>query len=408
MAKDIICLDIGTNQTKIIYGNLKNNSIEIKSYSIYKNSEKYINLDGSLNINEVVPKLLNQLKKMKIKNKNLALNLPNNKAIVRTRELPKVKIKELTEIVKFEAEQFLPYNIDEFMVDYKVISDSDEDESLINVLIIALPKEIVNNHLEVVEKSKNKIFLFSPYTDSIYKYAKQNLVSENKNILIADIGETNLKMNVFQSEKYFASINADVGIKDLVENFSNNNNVPLEKARDILFGRIEFDIEEIKTNNDLPIDRDSNEPTNKMASLSEALKRVKGENAEEKNEEIVNKNKIDFSKLEVIRKQFENMGSINEVSTEKIEKKFSINEVYYDIYKEINRMVDFYRTRRFGTSIDEIILCGGGANLVNLKGYLYENFMIDVKTVAEARINNTNINNSDFNLLVSSIGAGLV
>jgi len=412
LAKDIVCIDIGTLKTKIVYGHIKSNSLLVKAYSIFSNSEKCFDYDGNLNIKEFFTLLMIHLKKMKIKRKKIALVLPNAKAVVRTRELPKVKLKELTEMVKFEAEQFLPYNADEFMIDYRVIeTELSNDENLLNVLIIALPKDIVMQHLEVLEKTKNKIVMFSPYTDAIYKYASRYLIGEKKNILIADIGENHLKMIVFHEGNYFASINAETGIKNLVETFSENNQIDLEKSRNILFGKIEFkpkrnlkeQIAESDSNNNLE---------NKLSSLSSALKKVKESNdsedieIKEKTSEIPSR--VDLSKLDKIRMQFEDVGSKNEESTLVGEKYFSINEVYYEIYKEINRMVDFYRTRRFGTNIDEIILCGGGANLINIKDYLYDNFIINVKTISEKRKDNLSINEKDFNLLISSIGAGLI
>lgn len=398
MAKDLLCVEIGNNKTKIIYGTFYNNLIDVKSYIIYSNSDKALNYEGGLNINEIFPQLMGYFKKMKLRRKSCYVTLPNENTVVRTRELPRVKIKDLSQMVKFEAEQFLPYNIEEFYIDFKVLEEIEtEDAPLVNTVIVAVPKDVVDDHVKLLDRTKQKIKVMSPYTAAVNSYANSILTSEDKNIMIADIGEKFINMSVYQGKNYYASINSEVGIKDIVDTFSAKESLETSVAHDVLFGKIELD----------DIKNEFISANTKYDAESIINEENKDDNLDDFNALTNELEKIDEgqSSMDKLRMRMETL-SKGDVDPAEV-KTATLNESYYEIFRELNRMVDFFRTRKFGTTLDVIYLCGGGANLTNLKEYLTNVIGIDVKSVDEARQNNLGIKAEDYNLLVSALGSAL-
>ncbi|MGB3368351.1 MAG: pilus assembly protein PilM [Acidaminobacteraceae bacterium] len=398
MAKDLLCVEIGNNKTKIVYGTFHNNLIDVKSYIIYSNSDKTFNYEGGLNINEVFPQLMGYFKKMKVRRKNTYITLPNENTVVRTRELPRVKIKELSQMIKFEAEQFLPYNIEEFYIDFKVLEEIETDEALlINTVIVAVPKGVVDDHVKLLDKTKQKIKVMSPYTDAVNSYASAMLTSDDTNIMIADIGEKFINMSVYQGANYYASINSEIGVKNIVDIFSAKESLETSLAHDVLFGKLQLD--DIK---------------NEVTSKTEDFEAANMLDEDIKDDSLVDFNALTneledtddgISKMDKLRRRMEILSN-GQVEMDEV-KKATLNESYYEIFRELNRMVDFFRTRKFGTTLDVIYLCGGGANLTNLKEYLANVIGIDVKSVDEVRQNNLGIKAEDYNLLVSALGSAL-
>lgn len=398
MAKDLLCVEIGNNKTKIVYGTFYNNLIDVKSYIIYSNSDKTFNYEGGLNINEIFPQLMGYFKKMKVRRRNSYITLPNENTVVRTRELPRVKIKDLSQMVKFEAEQFLPYNIEEFYIDFKVLEEIETDEApLVNTVIVAVPRDVVDDHVKLLDKTKQRIKVMSPYTDSVNSYANAVLTSEETNIMIADIGENFINMNVYQGNNYYASINSEVGVKDIVSTFSAKESLETSIAHDVLFGKLSLD--DIKK--EIITDSDDYDAEN-------ILNEEREDNSLDDFNELTNElEKMDEGKssMDKLRIRMETI-SKGDVDPSEV-KTATLNESYYEIFRELNRMVDFFRTRKFGTTLDVIYLCGGGSNLLNLKEYLTSVIGIDVKTVDEVRQNNLGIKAEDYNLLVSALGSAL-
>ncbi len=160
-----IAMEIGNRMTKVIYGQDKKGDIHIKDYRLIENTDKIYDPDGRLNLNEIQPLLKEILKEMKVRRAECYLTVSGMSGVVRLREMPLVKIKEMKEIVRFEAEQFLPYNIEAFYLDFKVnqIKKSLSEESLdeggevAEVMIVAAPKDTVDEQVELVDKLKLNI-----------------------------------------------------------------------------------------------------------------------------------------------------------------------------------------------------------------------------------------------------------
>ncbi len=71
--------------------------------------------------------------------------------VMRPINMAKMHDKELQQAVKFEAERYLPYSIDEAQIKGMVLRrDLEEDPKLMEVLLIAAPNEMVKNTQDVV------------------------------------------------------------------------------------------------------------------------------------------------------------------------------------------------------------------------------------------------------------------
>lgn len=190
-----VAIEIGNRITKIIYGQEKKDDIVIKDYRLLENSDKIYNPDGDLNINEIQPLLKSVLRDMKVRRAECYLTVGGQAGIVRLREMPLVKLKEMNEIVRFEAEQFLPYSIDGFYVDFRVnklklsvdegseTNHDDVDQEMAEVMIVAAPKESVDEQVNLIDKLRLNIARVDYYTDAVFCYFK-NIYWKKKRILL--------------------------------------------------------------------------------------------------------------------------------------------------------------------------------------------------------------------------------
>ncbi len=74
----------------------------------------------------------------------VVLSVPIAHAFTRSMAIPKLSDKELREAVMNEAEQYIPASLEDLYLDY-VRAGSDSDTT--NVLIVAMPKHIIDSHL---------------------------------------------------------------------------------------------------------------------------------------------------------------------------------------------------------------------------------------------------------------------
>lgn len=118
----------------------------------------------------------------KINERSVVVGIPENKSYTKVINLPKLKAEELTEAVTWEAETYLPVPLEQVYMDWKVISDEKKDE--ISILLIAVPKEIIDGYTHTLKKAG-----FSPLAYETTALSLVRLIeSQEIRALVIEIG----------------------------------------------------------------------------------------------------------------------------------------------------------------------------------------------------------------------------
>ena len=84
----------------------------------------------------------------------MAVALPEDKAFTRIIEMPPLKDEELASAINWEAEQHIPLPLSEVILDYQVVSRPEKGKGKkMDVLLVAVPKQMVDKYLRVLEKA---------------------------------------------------------------------------------------------------------------------------------------------------------------------------------------------------------------------------------------------------------------
>lgn len=395
MTKKILAIEFGAETLKIAVLHQAKGTYNVEAYNIISLSEKAYDLDGGLNINEIKPSLDEALQTLKAGKLPVALTVNAKNKIVRTRDLPLCPLKELEGIVKFEAEQFLPYGIDQFYVDFRVIGEgtlttdgSDKEKvttEAAKVMIAALPKETLNQYLELLNQSGCKIQSVTLHTDAVYTYAKQHFQTSGQAIIMCDLGANSINTILMENQEFLADINSDSGTKSIIDHFSIKHGLDTQQSAACLFGR--EDITLSKTENEM----------DQLYKKIEKLNQFVSSDLQDQRIIDAQESAMTLGQEPETKKSYTASDAIRE----------SASELYGDIGKEISRMMEFYRTRRFGTRVNRIYIFGGGAELLGLKSYLKQRLDInDIQCVSETA-SSGNFANGDLNLMVAAIGGAI-
>lgn len=345
LENNTVGIEVGSNSIKIVYGSFNGKRISIKDYRILDTPDNAILPNHCINIDALTPKISTAITDMKCRRKNCFVSLSSTKTIVRERRLPKVKPKEMNSLVRYEAEQFLPYDINDFSVDYKIIGEVNENDlKMFKVLIAAVPLDIIYSYMELIKACKLKIKGIDVFTNSIYKYARTFLLEEGKNVLLVDIGGKYTKSIIFSGKEYYANINSDIGGRDATEGISHTMNLDID--------------------------------------ASEELKCTKGNLNYSSKEEVDN-----------------NLFMLTN----------SLKSTYNEILNEITRVMDFFRSRQYGTHIENLFILGGGGNLKGVENYFGTNLGIKVKILTPSDnvkiISELDIKDEDYRRIIPAIGS---
>ncbi len=89
-----------------------------------------------------------------IKGRNqVVVALPESKIASRVIKLPLMSEKELASSLQYEADAFVPFSLDEAILKHQIIERNEKDK-ILEVLLVASPKNLVNKYVRILEWAK--------------------------------------------------------------------------------------------------------------------------------------------------------------------------------------------------------------------------------------------------------------
>ncbi|MGI5827920.1 MAG: type IV pilus biogenesis protein PilM [Patescibacteria group bacterium] len=83
----------------------------------------------------------------------ITLIIPEDTAISKSLEIPKLPDKEADEAVRWEAENVLPYPLESVVLDWQVVSTNGKH----HILFLAVPQEVVDAYIKVIESQSIRV-----------------------------------------------------------------------------------------------------------------------------------------------------------------------------------------------------------------------------------------------------------
>jgi len=155
-SKDIVGLDIGDSSIKVV--ELKQlgrgRGWEVVSLANEPLPQEAI-VDGTImDAGLVVDTLRRIWEQNRIRTRRVAMALSGQSVIIRRINLPQMSEQELAEQIKWEAEQYIPFNIQEVAIDYHLIDGpSLAGEGNMDVILVAARKEKIDDYVSVISQA---------------------------------------------------------------------------------------------------------------------------------------------------------------------------------------------------------------------------------------------------------------
>jgi type IV pilus assembly protein PilM len=206
--------------------------------------------DGTLNEPEIVGKAISDLfKNLKIKNKKVGFSISGYSVIVKKVNLAVMDDDKLEEHIMAEAEQYIPFDIEDVYLDFQDLKTSQSENDRTDVMLVAAKKEIVDDYLEMLQALN-----LSPVIVDVDGFALENTYEYNyqsdENIALVDIGASKMNINILSQGISVVARDIIVGSRQLTEQIQNAFDVDFEEAEGIKLGQIPMeerkqDIEDI-------------------------------------------------------------------------------------------------------------------------------------------------------------------
>lgn len=173
-AKGVVGLDIGSSAVKLVELKERKGSFQLQKVAVEALSPEAI-VDGSIMDSSLVVDAIHKLNdQAKVKNPNYATSLSGHSVIIKKIQVPAMSLEELAESIQWEAEQYIPFDINDVRLDYVVLSDASPGDGQMDVLLVAVKRDKVNDYMSVISQAGR-----TPALVDVDAFAVQNCYEVN-------------------------------------------------------------------------------------------------------------------------------------------------------------------------------------------------------------------------------------
>jgi len=192
--------------------------------------------DGTLNDPEIVSETISNLfKNLKIRNKKVGFSISGYSVIVKKVNLAIMEDSELEEHIMEEAEQYIPFDIEDVYLDYQDLKTNSGEGDRTDVMLVAAKKDIVDDYLEMLEELNLK-----PVIVDVDGFALENTYEHNyrktESVALVDIGASKMNINILSQGISVVARDIIVGSRQLTEQIQNTFDIDFEEAEALKLG----------------------------------------------------------------------------------------------------------------------------------------------------------------------------
>lgn len=149
-SKKVIGLDIGTSSIKMAEMDVSRNGAELLSFAITPTPAQAVSGGEITDITAIGIAIQSLVSELQTKRRSIATALWGTAVIVKKITIPKIDKKLIKDQIRFEAEQYIPFDINNISLAHHVLANSSSAETM-DILLVAAQNEVVSQYTQAIE-----------------------------------------------------------------------------------------------------------------------------------------------------------------------------------------------------------------------------------------------------------------
>ncbi len=238
-SRDLVGLDIGSHSIKLVELKQKGKSYELVSFGIQPLPPEAI-VEGAIMDSSAVAEGIDVLfVNNNVKKSDVATSVSGGSVIVKKISLPAMSEDELAESIRWEAEQYIPFPIDEVNLDHKTLRGSVAEGGMMDIILVAVKKDMIGFYSNVITQAGKR-----PMVVDVDAFAMQNAFELNYKgdvnpgdvIALINIGASLININIIQGDISLFTRDISTGGNLYTETIQRELNLSREHAETIKRG----------------------------------------------------------------------------------------------------------------------------------------------------------------------------
>lgn len=242
-------VDFGTSFIKIVELEYKNGSIYLSNYGWIEIPQKkkmgdFEIRDEFKDVEDKTYLLKKLISALNLKSKSAYLSMGSFKGLTALISVVDVKDGDLDEVIKIEANKYIPVSLDEIYLSSDIVSKrvekkeektggltnpADNKKEVVEVLLVAAPKDDVHKYERIVEGAGLKVASFEL---DIFSVVRALIGDDLGKFLIVDIGAKITNIILVDKGVIRINRNINVGGDEVTKNIATNLNVSWDRAEE--------------------------------------------------------------------------------------------------------------------------------------------------------------------------------
>jgi len=232
--KGLVGLDIGSSAVK---------AVELKSGGKGGAEHQLVNIgmealppeaivDGAImDSGAVIDAIQRLFTSQKIKTSDVATSVSGNAVIVKKISLPQMSPEELAESIHWEAEQYIPFDIQDVALDYEVIEGSGTGGNM-DVLLVAVKKDKISDYTSAISQAGK-----NPAVVDVDVFALQNCYDINygidpgRVIALLNVGASIMNINIIKGPTSIFNRDIAVGGNQYTDAIQKDLNLSFDRRK---------------------------------------------------------------------------------------------------------------------------------------------------------------------------------
>jgi type IV pilus assembly protein PilM len=206
--------------------------------------------DGFIKKPEEVADALRQLfKSYNIKERNVAISIGGYSVIIKNISMEKMTEEELQSRIKFEAEQYIPFDIDEVNIDFHMLGENEHNPNQMNLLLVAVKKEIINDYVNLVQDAGLNPCIIDTDAFALQNIFEANYDAPDEAIALIDVGALKTSINIIKNTSSVFIRDVSLGCAQINQKIVEAVGCTFEEAEQIKYDQETGKISEDELNN---------------------------------------------------------------------------------------------------------------------------------------------------------------
>lgn len=192
-----IALDIGSTVIKLVQLKGSNNNFQLIKFGMVPLPPEVIVEGAVMDAGRVVEAIRELLASQKVTTKEVVISVSGSSVIIKRVSIADMTDEEMAESIKWEAEQYIPFSIDDVNVDFQKLG-AGATEGQADVLLVAVKKDKINDYVNLVKEAGLEPVVMDVDAFALANMYELNYAIEEGTTALLNIGASVMNINILK------------------------------------------------------------------------------------------------------------------------------------------------------------------------------------------------------------------